>query len=421
VSCDRGRSTELLSALLLLLFIGINIPAAAQEQEDITYYLKRKIDTLKVKVKNSSLLVIPVITSSPATGVSFGAAGQISWFSKSDDEIRLSNVSSNFLSTTKNQTLIFAKSNIFALQNKLFLSGDWRYYLFSENTYGLGTNAPEGSIANNIFGLNGYELSNDSLTQPLTFNYFKFHQTFSYEVKENFFAGIGFHLDHYSKIKDLRLNESANYFTSHYLYSTFHSFDPKGYNATGISANFVYDTRDNANNAYEGWYANANLRYNPTGNNNSKESVMALLEVRTFKSLSTSKPRHVLAFWGIANWVVSGDIPYLVLPALGYDQRGRSGRAYAAGRFRGQELLYGEAEYRFPISPRTQILGGVLFANLITTTNQDNGVKLFNYLRTGYGAGLRLMVDKKTRTNLGVDVGLGSKSTGIYIVATEAF
>jgi outer membrane protein assembly factor BamA len=307
------------------------------------------------------------------------------------------------------------------MKNKLFLSGDARLYFFSEDTYGLGTNAPEGAVANNIFGLNGYTISNDSLTQPLTFDYVKFHQTASYEVAENLFMGIGYHLDQYNKIRDLRLNESTNYLTSHYLYSNKYGFRQDQYTASGVSANIVYDSRDNAVNAYKGWFANGNLRYNPTQLGSSKESVLALMEVRHFQSLSRTQPRKVLAFWGIANWVVSGDVPYLVLPALGYDQRARSGRGYAAGRFRGQSMLYGEAEYRFPISPNTKILGGVLFANVTTTSNKDTQVKLFDYLRGSYGGGLRVMIDKRTRTNLGLDIAFGKQATGLYIVATEAF
>ena len=35
--------------------------------------------------------------------------------------------------------------------------------------------------------------------------------------------------------------------------------------------------------------------------------------------------------------------------------------------------------------------------------------------------GLRIMVDKRSRTNLAVDVGFGQKSFGFYLAASEAF
>ena len=55
--------------------------------------------------------------------------------------------------------------------------------------------------------------------------------------------------------------------------------------------------------------------------------------------------------------------------ATGEDQKARSGRGYIAGRFRGESMIYGEVEYRFPISQCSQVLGGVVFINAATATN----------------------------------------------------
>ena len=41
--------------------------------------------------------------------------------------------------------------------------------------------------------------------------------------------------------------------------------------------------------------------------------------------------------------------------------------------------------------------------------------------KAGYGAGLRIMVDKRSRTNLAVDFGFGQKSFGFYLAASETF
>ena len=114
-------------------------------------------------------------------------------------------------------------------------------------------------------------------------------------------------------------------------------------------------------------------------------------------------------------------MPYLDLPALGYDQRGRAGRGYTQGRYRGKSLVYSEAEYRFPVSKCGGILGGVLFVNATAADRPDGSTKLFEYVAPGYGLGLRIMVDKKSRTNLQVDVGFGKRSSGFYLGATETF
>jgi hypothetical protein len=93
------------------------------------------------------------------------------------------------------------------------------------------------------------------------------------------------------------------------------------------------------------------------------------------------------------------------------------------GRFRGEELVYSELEYRFPISPCTGVLGGVVFVNGITTSNREPGaqVRVFDYIKAGYGFGLRIAADKLSRTNIAIDVGFGEKSMGIYFGAAEVF
>jgi hypothetical protein len=84
-------------------------------------------------------------------------------------------------------------------------------------------------------------------------------------------------------------------------------------------------------------------------------------------------------------------------------------------------MLYGEAEYRFPISKCSGVLGGVVFLNATTADRPDKEIKLFDYIAPGYGAGLRVMVDKHSRTNLQLDIGFGKKSTGFYLGAAETF
>jgi len=111
----------------------------------------------------------------------------------------------------------------------------------------------------------------------------------------------------------------------------------------------------------------------------------------------------------------------MILPATAYDQRGRNSRGYTQGRFRGANFIYGEAEYRFPITPCGGILGGVLFVNATTTDNPILQEKLFTTVRPGYGLGLRVMIDKESRMNLAADVGWGYRSFGFYLAVTETF
>jgi len=389
-------------------------------QMDIKDWMVQKGWAKPKPEKNSFFLLIPVVASNPSTGFIFGAGLSYALKFASTDE-KISAVSANATYSTKGQLNINAKSNLFVFKEKLVLNGDWRFMIFSEDTYGLGSNRKAYNSAGFIEGLNGYRINEDTIAQHLNYNLIRFHETGSYKVFDNFFAGIGFNFDSYTGIKDAKLSsgDTANAF--HYQYSVKHGFDPSRYTISGWTLNFLFDSRDNQVYAYKGYYANINYNVNSKIFGSTKPSQILLMEYRSFHPLDGNKQRHILSFWGIANVVTAGDVPYLYLPAIGYDQRQKSGRGYSFGRFRGDGWLYGESEYRFPISKRTGILGGVLFFNITTTSDQANKVKLAEYFRPGYGGGLRIMADKKSRTRIQIDAGIANGKVGFYFGAQEAF
>ena len=149
--------------------------------------------------------------------------------------------------------------------------------------------------------------------------------------------------------------------------------------------------------------------------------IFLFFDARYYRSLSKKLPRHVIGGWLWGNFMVAGRAPYLTLQALGDDQRARSGRGYIQGRFRGEQMLYGEVEWRFPISKCTQILGGVVFVNATTATNEYRDVKLFEYVMPGFGVGLRVMINASSRTNLNLEYGIGKESNGFYFSGAETF
>jgi outer membrane protein assembly factor BamA len=367
-----------------------------------------------------SLLLVPIIGSNPATGFMYGIGGQYAF--KMSGKTSYSSLIGSVQGTTKNQILVLLKNNIYTRNNRLFLTGDWRYLKYSQSTYGLGTTSPEGGILDYQYGLAGLETNNDSLSQPMKFNFIRFHQSFGYKIASGLYAGMGYEYDGFSKIVDekLRLEPGDTFLTSHYYYNTLYGFNTTNYSLSAITANLSYDTRDNMINPYKGIYVLANWAggFEFLGNKNYVNYFK--LEFRSFYSLSKSRPRHLIAIWAMGDFTKAGQLPYLILPSTAYDQRSRSGRGYTQGRFRGPNLVYTEAEYRFPLGPRG-VLGGVMFINGTTTDNPGLKLQLFESIKAGYGAGLRIMVDKRSRTNLAVDVGFGQKSFGFYLAASEAF
>jgi hypothetical protein len=378
----------------------------------------------KVKPESAgSLLLLPIIGSNPATGFMFGVGGQYAF------KVPGSSLYSLFMGsvqvTTKSQALFLLKNNIYTKDNRFFLTGDWRFLIYSQDTYGLGTNSPEGGVVDYQYNLLGLQTSEDSLTQPMKFNFARIHQTVCYRIGKGLYAGLGYKYDSYFKINDEKLSLSPDTLlrriTSHYYYNTTYGFSTEKYYSSALAVNLIYDTRDNMINSYKGIYAmlswNTGLKL--LGNKNTTNLVQ--FEWRSFHGLSRSNPKHLIAFWLMGSFSPAGDFPYMILPATAYDQRGRSARGYTQGRFRGANLVYGEAEYRFPISQPGGILGGVLFINATTADNPGTDLKLFGSVKPGYGLGLRILADKKSRTNLAVDYGFGHKSSGFYLAASETF
>ncbi len=380
--------------------------------KDITEVIKRKDSSKATIQKNSFFLIIPVIGSQPATGFSFGAVAQYTFKGKKPED-KYSTLNLGVTYTTKNQLLINAKNNVLLKENKIFLSGDWRFYIFSQDNYGLGTDIIPTKENDENFVL-------DSLKQPMKYNYLKFHQTVSWKINGNFYVGAGVHLDGYTSINDEQLDTATGQFTDHYNYSKKYGFKQGAYYTNGVSLNLLYDSRDNQINANHGWYGNINYRINPSLGKNEHASAVLFAEYRYFMPLSKKNEQHVFSIWAFGQFVTSGKVPYLNLPSIGWDQRSRSGKGYTQGLFRGFNMAYLETEYRFPITCN-QLISGTVFADFTTASDKNRNVKLFKSIQPAVGIGFRVLLDKATRTNLILNYAWGRKSKAFYLNAGETF
>jgi outer membrane protein assembly factor BamA len=404
----------------LLFFISFNSIAQTETinpelcpPRTILEIFKKKDSTAVVKPsKNNFFLIIPAIGSQPATGFFFGAVAQYTFKGKqASDKYSIANLGITY--TTKKQWLVNVKNNILLKNNRIFLSGDYRLYIFSQPNYGLGTDILPHQSKENHFSI-------DSIAQPMDYDYFKFHQTVSFEVYKNFYVGGGINLDWYSSIKDKDLDVENEKYTYHYNYSQKHRFSDLEYFLNGMSLNLVYDSRDNQVNSTRGWFANINYRFNPVLFNNQQYSNVLYAEYRHFIPVSSKNERYILALWAYGQFITRGKVPYLNLPAIGWDQRSRSGEGYTQGLFRGDGLIYFSTEFRFPITC-DQMISGAVFTNFVTASNVDNNISLFKSIQPAAGLGLRILIDKKTRTNLIVDYAWGNNSKGFYLNAGETF
>jgi hypothetical protein len=352
--------------------------------------------------KQLMVAAAPVISYNPASGVGIGAAGNLAFYKGFPETTSISSVVASLIATSKKQVLFNAKADVSARNNRWVLHGDDRLYWTSQDTYGLGTSTTPDEAVN------------------ARYDFFRVYETVYRRVRRGLYLGGGFVYNTHTGVRPAEGAEPAWPDSPYVAYSQEHGFDPDSQTSTGAGVNVLLDTRDGAINPSRGFYAS--LEYQMffegfLGGTSGWQQLNA--DLRTYVRLSADA-RHRLALWAYANLVTGGDAPYFDLPATAMDTYGRSGRGYVQGRFRGERLAYGEAEYRWTFT-RSGLLGMVAFLNAQTFSDQRTGEQLFDSFATGAGVGLRVMMNKRSKTNMAVDVGWGRDGANVYFAVQEAF
>ena len=344
----------------------------------------------------------PVIGAKPSAGAIFGVAGNIAFYRGDPATTHISSAVTSLTFSTKKQTAITDRITLFTRDDRWRLDADHRFQWTSLETSPLGTSAD----------------TRDGVHSD--YDFFRLHHTAFYRVGASLFAGAGLFFDNHTTIGP-HGGEEQRWDDSPYVqYTKAHGLPLDGQISAGPSVDLMWDSRDSFINADRGWLAKASYRMLLDGFLGGDSSWQrASLEVRTYAPLGSK--RHILAVWLWTEMVVDGVAPYFDLPATGLDFYGRSARGYGEGQFRGEKLAYGEIEYRGTLM-KNGLVGMVAFLNTTTVSNQDTNEQLFDSFATGAGAGLRLLINKRSKTNLCFDVGVGKQgSKGVYLAIQEAF
>jgi outer membrane protein assembly factor BamA len=354
--------------------------------------------------KQPMVALAPVLTYGPTSGFGLGFAGNVAAYRGTPKTTRISSLVASVTATTKKQVLVNAKINSSALDNRRHFEGDNRLYWTSQKTYGLGTGTPEDAAVDQKY------------------DYFRFYETYYAKVARNSYLGGGFLYSNHRDVRPADAEADAAWPTSPYVtYSEKYGFDPDAQTSAGLSLNALFDSRDSAINPGRGVFASLVYRaFFEDFLGGGSDWQLLSWDGRGYVRLSHDA-RHKLAFWLSGDFVVAGRAPYLDLPATGMDTYGRAGRGYPQGRFRGESLVYAEAEYRW-MATRSGLVGMVAFLNAQTLGSEEVGEELFDSIAPGAGLGLRLMLNKRSQTNLCLDIGWGREgSRAVYFAVQEAF
>lgn len=306
---------------------------------------------------------------------------------------RISTIVASTSYTQNKQFTLPIQTNIWNRDNSFNFIGEYDFYKYPQNTYGLGSS------------------SDIKDKDPMDYYYFKFSQTALRRLTGNLYAGAGYILDTRWDISDKgNLNGTL---------SDYSVYGKRSYStASGLTFNVLFDSRDNGINPAKGSYATLQYRDNLTqfGSTNPWRSI--IFEVRKYYKFPEGSD-NVLALWSYNWFVLSGKPAYLDLPSTQWDSNSATGRGYIQGRFRGAQMIYLEGEYRFRVTGNG-LLGGVVFLNG-ESLSAAPGTHLQS-IQPGFGPGLRIKINKTSKTNITIDYGFGRQgSKGLFIDVGEAF
>jgi len=306
---------------------------------------------------------------------------------------KISAITTSMGYTERRQFTVPIVSNIWTADNRWLFVGDSRFYVYPQSTYGLGSS------------------SDTSARQHMSYNLLRISEVALKRISGNFFLGAGYRLsDHW----DIDYRKPENGGTS--AFQTYGATQQSL--SSGISINALYDSRDFSVNASSGFYG-AIEYYNfmhVLGSNSNWQSVV--IDLRKYFRFPAGSD-NVIAFWSYDWLVLGGKPPYLDLPSTSWDTYSTTGRGYIQGRFRGAQMVYLESEYRFKITANG-LLGGVVFLNG-ESFSAAPGTRL-QTIQPGFGPGLRIKLNKASKTNLDIDYGFGRQgSSGLFLTVGEVF
>ena len=388
-----------ITALLILLAIG----AKAQQDSVLVASSSQEGMHDSVLPRKRSFFPLPVLGYSPEKGLEIGAAMLYSFYTDNkypDPATRNSTLNLIPAVTTEKQFKIDLKANIWTRSNTWHFKSNLRYHNYPLYFFGIGdtTHYDSRSLVNNI----------------------------RYKVQLEGERRIGGHF--YAGASVLYQHDSYSSGDNKGVYTAMPFTDKEGGYVTFLGLTGIYDNRDNENFTRYGWWLKLNAAYAPSF---LSKHPLFKLEAQGTHFLAISR-KSTLGFNGIFNSLQGKVLPFYLLPEMGNDL---IMRGYYTGRYRNQNYLAGQAEYRYLVDPHIRIhiwfvdirpkFALAAFAGAGSVfSNHDFS---FSGFKPGYGAGIRYFYDESAKLTIRIDYAVGEKrpgeprQNGLYLSLAEAF
>ncbi len=369
----------------LCLLLGMSSPLAAQDGQP-----NAQADTAEAERPGGTLVPLPALFYQTETGLGFGAA--ITYFLPPPTDSgngpvqrdQASQLQLFAIYTTKKQTAIQFGAELYPSGGKFRLLGSVTFVKFPTKYWGIGNNTP------------------DAAEEDFTPLSFVIDGDFQREIRPSWYAGLlgQFVIRNLDEVEPGGLLDSGN---------TPGAEDGR---IVGLGAGATWDTRSSTIWPVRGGYHQLRALFYDGFFGSDFDFGTISLDLRGY---FTILPGTVLAVRALGVTSTSTP-PFDFMPQLGGD---RLVRGYFAGRFRDDNLLALQAEYRFPVWRR---FGAVAFgsAGQVAPTLGTFATDAF---RPAAGFGVRFLLNPERMLNVRADFAWGFHvgSTGFYLGIGETF
>lgn len=392
----RQSTMRIALSLFLLAIPGILLGQADSTQIDLIDLVigRHKVEQTDQVRSNKKVYfsVLPAPVSTPGGGRAVITSINAAFFLGDPTKTNLSNVYLIPFTDFSGRYGFYLKPNLWLNKNSWNFIGDYRIARFPQNTWGLGGSTKE-------------------IEQTLIeTDFIRIYQNALKNIGKNLFVGLGYALDY-----NYNIEESE--FVSEGHLDRYHLDNSDPAVSSGITFNIAYDIRYNAINPPKGGYLLASWRVNTKTLGSDQDYQTLFIDARKYFPLP--KARSILAFRSYYWTMLTGNAPYLHLPATNWaPASGIASRGFQSGRYRSNAMLYGEAEQRYQLT-QNGLIGLVGFVNVASAS--EFNTQNFKTWKVGAGFGLRTKLNKYSNANFALDFGFSENFWSVWVNLGEMF
>jgi hypothetical protein len=366
------------------------LPASAQETNLnkglplYTYFDRLLNDTLRDPAQ-PKLINYPTIAYSPETRWEFGVSSLYIYSAQNDLSNRLSELKAFTFYTLENQYGLWLDHAVYTDENLWFIYGKVRYQSFPLFYYGVGPDSPK------------------EYTALIDGNYTLVKERFLRAVVPSLYVGL--ELD-YQRLGNVSYANTAANFEAPEI-------GANGSTNLGLGLGVLYDNIHNAMNPREGVYSEwAFLNYsNVFGSDFNFTSYVT--DNRVYRPMGKN---GVLAAQ-VYGQFTAGEAPFNMLALMGGESLMRG---YYLGRYRDQNLVAAQLEYRILPFSGSKKWGASAFLAAGQVYGTQNTFAWDAMLPTA-GAGLRYLIFPEKDIYTRIDLAFTREGSGVYFFIGEAF